>query len=94
MEQNDNAFIAAREKKRRQKRSRSWIVSGVAAMAVVIAVILLYTGLSKGESDVSVEEFRAVAVSEGEIKTTISGSGTLSALEQTTAEPACRNDAR
>lgn len=59
MEQNDNAFIAAREKKRRQKRIRSWIVSGVAAMAVVIAVILLYTGLSKGESDVSVEEFRA-----------------------------------
>lgn len=88
MEQNDSAFIAAREKKRRQKRIRSWIVSGVAAMAVVIAVILLYTGLSKGESDVSVEEFRAVAVSEGEIKTTISGSGTLSALEQTTATAA------
>ena len=73
METNPNAFAAAQQKKQRRKRIRT--LAAVLAVAAIVLVPLL----TKGETGASVLTWQVGAVTEGEIRSTISGSGTLSA---------------
>ena len=90
MESFDTSFTAAKQKKQKQKRTRNSIIIAAAAVLVVIGVILVVTLTQKSGDGTSTLNYRASAVSSGEISATIDGSGTLSALESqsvtTTAE--------
>ncbi len=90
MESFDTSFTSAKQKKKKQKRARNIILISV---AVVLAVAGTIVGISLAKKDAggtSTLNYRASAVSSGEISTTIDGSGTLAALESqsvtTTAE--------
>ena len=90
MESFDTSFTSAKQKKKKQKRTRNIILISV---AVVLAVAGTIVGISLAKKDAggtSTLNYRASAVSSGEISTTIDGSGTLAALESqsvtTTAE--------
>lgn len=90
MESFETSFTAAKRKKQKQKRTRNIIIIGAAAVLVAIGAIVIMT-LSQNSGDgTSTLNYRASAVSSGEISVTIDGSGTLSALESqavtTTAE--------
>ena len=80
MEQTPNTFAAAQHKQRRRRRVRNACIAGAAALAVVIAAAVLIPALTAGGEDASVLTYQAAAVTEGEISASVSGSGTLSAL--------------
>ncbi|NCB06314.1 MAG: efflux RND transporter periplasmic adaptor subunit, partial [Clostridia bacterium] len=90
MESFDTSFLAAKQKKKKQKRTRN-IILICAAVALAVAGTIVGISLAKKDADgTSTLNYRASAVSSGEISTTIDGSGTLAALESqsvtTTAE--------
>ncbi len=90
MESFDTSFNAAKQKKKKQKRTRNIILICAAAVVVAVGVIVVLNLTKQGGDNTSTLNYRASAVSSGEINTTISGSGTLAALESqsvtTTAE--------
>ncbi|MDD4312682.1 MAG: HlyD family efflux transporter periplasmic adaptor subunit [Eubacteriales bacterium] len=90
MESFDTSFLAAKQKKKKQKRARN-IILICAAVVLAAAGTIVGISLAKKDADgTSTLNYRASAVSSGEISTTIDGSGTLAALESqsvtTTAE--------
>ena len=90
MESFDTSFNAAKQKKKKQKRTRNIILICAAAVVVAAGVIVVLNLSKQDTGNTSTLSYRASAVSSGEISTTISGSGTLAALESqsvtTTAE--------
>lgn len=90
MESFDTSFTAAKQKKKKQKRTRNIILISAAAILAVAGAIVAINLLQANGDETSTLSYRASAVSKGEISATISGSGTLSALESqsvtTTAE--------
>jgi multidrug efflux pump subunit AcrA (membrane-fusion protein) len=90
MESFDTSFTAAKQKKKKQKRTRNIIIFCASAVLIAIAAIVVVTLVKKDGEGTSALTYRVRAVSSGEISATISGSGTLSALESqsvtTTAE--------
>ena len=90
MESFDTSFTATKQKKKKQKRTRNIIIIGAAAVLIAVGTIVVLN-LTKSSGDgTSTLTYRANAVSSGEISSTVSGSGTLSAAESqsvtTTAE--------
>ena len=79
METSPNAFAAAQQKKQRKKRIRTLCILIALVAVLVVAAILLLPLLTKGDTGASVLSWQIGAMSEGEIRSTISGSGTLSA---------------
>lgn len=77
----ESSFVLNQQKKKKRKRNRTMIVLGVIAVVVAVGVFLLVTTLGKADSTTSVLNYRVTSVSSGEISSTISGSGTLSALK-------------
>ncbi len=84
MESFESSFTGSKQKKKQQKRTRTLILIGSAVVVVAVAIVLILTLTKKDGSDTSTLNYRVAAVSSGEIRTTISGSGTLSALEAKT----------
>ena len=77
----ENSFMTNQQKKKKRKRTRTLIIIGAVVVVAVVGVILLINVLKKDEDTTSVLNYRVTSVSSGEISSTISGSGTLSALE-------------
>lgn len=90
MESCEASFGNANQKKKKQKRTRNLILIGVAVVVIAAAAILVVNALHKDKSTTSKTSYTVNAISSGEINSTISGSGTLAALESqsvtTTAE--------
>ena len=90
MESFDTSFTAAKQKKKHQKRMRNIIIICAAAVLIAVGTIIVVNVAKKSSDGTSTLNYRASAVSSGEISTTIDGSGTLAALENqsvtTTAE--------
>ena len=90
MESFDTSFTAAKQKKKHQKRTRNIIILCAAAVLVAIGIFVVVNLTKKGSDGTSTLNYRASAVSSGQINTTIDGSATLAALESqsvtTTAE--------
>lgn len=84
MESFDTSFTASKEKKKKQKRTRNIILICVAAIVLAVGTILFINLVKKDGESTSALTYRVDSVSSGEISTTISGSGTLSALEAKT----------
>ena len=84
MESFETSFTGSKQKKKQQKRTRNLILIGAGVVVVAVAVVLILTLSKKDGSDTSTLSCRVGSVSSGEIRTTISGSGTLSALEAKT----------
>ncbi len=84
MESFETSFTGSKQKKKQQKRTRNLILIGAGVVVVAVGVLLFLTLSKKDGSDTSTLNYRVAAVSSGEISTTISGSGTLSALEAKT----------
>ena len=84
MESFDTSFTASKEKKKKQKRMRNIILICVAAIVLAVGTILFINLVKKDGESTSALTYRVDSVSSGEISTTISGSGTLSALEAKT----------
>ncbi|MEA4940408.1 MAG: HlyD family efflux transporter periplasmic adaptor subunit [Christensenella sp.] len=84
MESFESSFTGSKQKKKQQKRTRNLILIGAGVVVVAAGVLLFLTLSKKDGSDTSTLNYRVAAVSSGEISTTISGSGTLSALEAKT----------
>ncbi len=81
MESFDTSFTSAKQKKKKQKRTRNIILISVAVVIAVAGTIVGINLAKKGTDGTSTLNYRASAVSSGEISTTIDGSGTLAALE-------------
>lgn len=77
----ESSFVSNQQKKKKRKRTRTMIILGAVAVVAAVGIFLLVTNLGKDESTTSVLNYRVTSVSSGEISSTISGSGTLSALE-------------
>ncbi len=84
MESFEPSFTGSKQKKKQQKRTRNIILIAAAAVVLAVGITLFLTLSKKTGSDTSTLTYRVASVSSGEIKTTISGSGTLSALEAKT----------
>ena len=84
MESFESSFTGSKQKKKQQKRTRNLILIGAGVVVVAVAVVLILTLSKKDGSETSTLTYRVASVSSGEISTTISGSGTLSALEAKT----------
>ena len=84
MESFESSFTGSKQKKKQQKRTRNLILIGAGVVVVAVAVVLILTLSKKDGSETSTLTYRVASVSSGEINTTISGSGTLSALEAKT----------
>ena len=84
MESFEPSFHASKQKQKQKKRIRNIILIGVAAVVIAVGTILILNLLKKDGSDTSMLNYRVSSVSSGEISTTISGSGSLSALESKT----------
>ena len=84
MESFESSFTGSKKKKQQQKRTRTLILIGAAVVIVAVTLVLVFTLSKKDGSDTSTLSYRVGSVSSGEIRTTISGSGTLSALEAKT----------
>ena len=84
MESFEPSFTGSKQKKKQQKRTRTLILIGSAVVVVAVAIVLILTLTKKDGSNTSTLTYRVGSVSSGEISTTISGSGTLSALEAKT----------
>lgn len=79
METTSNAFALTQQRKQRKKRIRTLCIFIALAAVLAVAAIVLVPLLAKGEPGASVLTWQVSAVTEGEIRSTISGSGTLSA---------------
>lgn len=90
MESFDTSFTAAKQKKKKQKRTRNIIIISAVAVLLAIGAFVVITLVKQEGDQTSTLTYRVGSVSSGEISSTISGSGTLSALESqsvtTTAE--------
>lgn len=84
MESFDTSFTATKQKKKKQKRTRNIIFLLALAIALAVGAILVINALKADGDDTSTLNYRVGSVSSGEISSTISGSGTLSALESKT----------
>lgn len=84
MENTANAFVESQKKKQRKKRRNSIIILSVVAVVVVLIVVLAVRTMEAQAAATSVLSYNAESVREGEVATTISGSGTLSATESDT----------
>ena len=84
METNPNTFAAVQQKKRQRRRVRTICVAIAVVLVVVIAAILLLPVIAADEASSSVLTYQVSAVSEGEIHTGVSGSGTLAARNAAT----------
>ena len=84
MESFDTSFNATKAKKKKQKRTRNIIIICAVVVAVGVGVILLINALKADGGGTSTLNYSVSSVSSGEISSTISGSGTLSALESQT----------
>lgn len=81
METSENSFVANQQKKKKRKRIRNWIILGAVVIVLAVGTIVLINVVGKEKDGTSVLNYRVTSVSSGEISSTISGSGTLSALE-------------
>lgn len=81
MESTENAFVESQKKKKRKKRIRNIVILCVVAVLLVAGCLLLFARLNAAPAEVSVLRYNAESVREGEISSTISGSGTLTATE-------------
>ncbi len=83
MEQDTTAKIAEqkrqREIKAKKKRTIGWIAVAVVVIVLGVGGWLVYRSLSAREMEASMTSYQATVIQEGEIASTISGSGTLSA---------------
>ena len=68
-------------KKKKQKRTRTLVIIGAAVVVLAVGTILIVNSLKKGGDSGSPTNYTVNSISSGEISTTISGSGTLAALE-------------
>ncbi|MCE5187810.1 MAG: HlyD family efflux transporter periplasmic adaptor subunit [Eubacteriales bacterium] len=84
MESFDTSFTATKKKKKKQKRTRNIILLCAAVVVITVGTILIVNAVKKSADETSTLNYRVGSVSSGEISTTISGSGTLSALESKT----------
>lgn len=84
MEQAGHTFAAAQQKNRRKKRIRTLAVLAAAVVVLAIAAAVLVPLLTAGDAVTSVLTWQVAALSEGEISTSVSGSGTLTALSAAT----------
>ena len=84
MESFDTSFNATKAKKKKQKRTRTIIIFCAVAVTVGVGVLLLVNALKADGDGTSTLNYAVSSVSSGEISSTISGSGTLSALESQT----------
>ena len=75
------SFVSSQQKKKKRKRSQTIITLCVVAVVAIVGILLLVKLLNKDDSATSTLNYRVTSVSSGEISSTISGSGTLSALE-------------
>jgi len=88
METNDTSFVTSQQKKKKRKRVRTIIVLCVVAVVLTVGTIVLLNVLGGDGETTSVLSYRVSSISSGEISSTISGSGTLSALESTSVTAA------
>ncbi len=84
MESIDTSFIATKTKKKKQKRTRNIIIICAVVVALGAGVFFLINALKADSDGTSTLNYAVSSVSSGEISSTISGSGTLSALESQT----------
>lgn len=84
MEQTGHTFAAAQQKNRRKKRIRTLAVLAAAVVVLAVAAAVLVPLLTAGDAVTSVLTWQVAALSEGEISTSVSGSGTLTALSAAT----------
>ncbi len=85
MESFDTSFTAAKQKKKKQKRTRNIIILCAAAVLLAVGAFVVITLVKQEGDQTSTLNYRVGSVSSGEISSTISGSGTLSALESQSA---------
>ncbi len=88
METTDNSFVTSQQKKKKRKRIRTIIGLCVVAIVLTVGIIILLNVLGGDGETTSVLNYRVSSISSGEISSTISGSGTLSALESTSVTAA------
>jgi len=88
METTDSSFVTSQQKKKKRKRVRTIIVLCVVAVVLTVGTIVLLNVLGGDGETTSVLSYRVSSISSGEISSTISGSGTLSALESTSVTAA------
>lgn len=81
METTENSFTASIQKKKKRKRARTIIALCAGLVVLAGGALLLVNMLSAKEADASTLNYRVGSVSSGEISSTISGSGTLTALK-------------
>ena len=81
MESFEATFGNTKQKKKKQKRMRTLIVIGAIAVILAVGTILIVNASKKGGDSTKQINYTVNAISSGEISTTISGSGTLAALE-------------
>ena len=91
METPENSFVANQQKKKKRKRIRNLVILGVAVVGLAAGVIVLLNVLGKDKDGTSVLTYRVSSVSSGEISSTISGSGTLTALDSESATAAAES---
>lgn len=84
MEQTDQTFAAAQQKNRRKKRIRTLAVLAAAVVVLAVAAAVLVPLLATDDAATSVLTWQVTTLSEGEISTSVSGSGTLTALSAAT----------
>lgn len=84
MEQTDHTFAAAQQKNQRKKRLRTLAVLAAAIVVLAIAAAVLVPLLATDDAATSVLTWQVTTLSEGEISTSVSGSGTLTALSAAT----------
>ena len=81
MESFEASFGNTKQKKKKQKRMRTLILIGAAAVVLAVGTILIVNATKKSGDATRQINYTVNTVSSGEISTTISGSGTLAALE-------------
>lgn len=84
MEQRDSAFVQSMQKKKKQRRIRNLIILGVVLIALGVGIFYLFNKLNAPDEIVSQKTYTAARVALGEVSTTLSGSGTLTAADSAT----------
>ncbi len=81
MESFETSFPSAKQKKKRQKRIRNIILICAGVLILAVGAFVVINIAKKDGESTSTLSYRVNSVSSGQISSTISGSGTLSALE-------------
>jgi HlyD family secretion protein len=81
MESFETSFGNSKQKKKKQKRTRTLIIVGAVVVVLAVGGFFILNALNKGGDSTSTTNYTVNAISSGEISTTVSGSGTLAALE-------------